>query len=47
MELVTVVLLVVIAVVLIGILTAVKSGFNEVIRGLEALEQKTTPEGDR
>jgi hypothetical protein len=30
----------VIFVVLLGILTAVKKGFNEVIRGLEALEKR-------
>jgi len=30
----------VIFVVLLGILTAVKRGFNEVIRGLEALEKR-------
>ena len=33
-------LLVVIALILLGILAAVKSGFNEVIRGLEALDRK-------
>jgi hypothetical protein len=38
MEILTVALLVVIALVLFGILTALKSGFNEVIRGLQALE---------
>jgi hypothetical protein len=34
------VLLSVIAVILYGILTALKSGFNQVIRGLEALAQE-------
>jgi hypothetical protein len=38
------VLLVVIAVILYGVLTAVKSGFNQVIRGLEALAQKGSGE---
>ena len=40
METLTVVLLVVTALILFGILTAVKSGFNEVIRGLETLAKK-------
>ena len=35
-----VILLAVIAVVLGGILAAIKSGFNEVIKGLEALDQR-------
>jgi len=29
-----------IAVILLGILAAVKAGFNEVVRGLEALDRK-------
>lgn len=41
MELFSVVLLCVIAVILIGILTAMKAGFNEIISGLEMIERKT------
>jgi hypothetical protein len=33
-------LLVAILIVLIGILTAVKAGFNEVIKGLEAVSER-------
>jgi hypothetical protein len=40
MELLSVALQVVVVVILFGILAAVKSGFNEVIRGLEALDRK-------
>jgi hypothetical protein len=35
------ILLVLIAVLLAGILAATKAGFNEVIKGLEALNQST------
>lgn len=38
MELFGAILLVVIALILLGILTALKAGFNEVIRGLETLQ---------
>ena len=41
MDLAIVIILIVIAVILFGILTAVKSGFNEIIRGLEALERRS------
>lgn len=34
-------LLVVIAMLLFGLLTAVKSGFNQVIRGLQALDERS------
>ena len=37
MESVIAILLLVIALILLGVLTAVKAGFNEVIRGLEAV----------
>jgi len=40
MEVLTVALLVVVILVLFGILTALKSGFNEVIRALEVLDSK-------
>jgi len=40
MDTLSLVVLVVIALLLFGILTAVKNGFNEVIRGIEALEKK-------
>lgn len=43
--LVIVVLLVVVVVILYGILTAVKVGFNEVIRGLESLDRTATGQG--
>ena len=39
MEFMVVVVLVVIAVILYGILTAVKDGFNQVIRGLESVDR--------
>jgi hypothetical protein len=35
--------LVVIAVILYGILTAVKNGFNQVIRGLEEVDRANSP----
>jgi len=41
MDLAIAVILGVIAVTLFGILTAVKAGFNEIIRGLEALERRS------
>ena len=41
MELVFAALLLAILVVVLGILTAVKTGFNEVIRGLEAVDQSS------
>ena len=41
MDFAIVVILVVIAVILFGILTAVKAGFNEIIHGLEALERRS------
>lgn len=37
--LVILILLVIIAVTLYGILTAIKSGFNQIIRGLESVDQ--------
>jgi len=42
MDIAVVILLVVIASILLGVLTAVKAGFNEVIRGLEALDRSST-----
>ncbi len=39
------VLLAAILVVLVGILVAMKSGFNEVIKGLEALHELLTKRG--
>ena len=39
MELASIILLLIILVVLLAILNAMKSGFNEVIRGIEALER--------
>jgi hypothetical protein len=41
MELASIILLLIILVILVAILNAMKSGFNEVIRGLEALERRS------
>ena len=45
MDLFAAILLVVIALILLGILTALRAGFNEVIRGLETLQDSSGGSG--